>query len=113
MCKILTGISFLFIFFKQAQTEELKVARGHAAEGAKERRWEEVEKENSRLKTEMASFSVLQKENKRMKRELESVSALQKELETLRSTVTELKLSSGTKEQRKDLGRGCGGGWKM
>ncbi|XP_026227862.1 pre-B-cell leukemia homeobox interacting protein 1b isoform X2 [Anabas testudineus] len=78
----------------QAQKEELKVARGQAAVGEKERlQLEELEKENSRLKTEMASFSVLRKENERMKRELESVSALQKELETLRSTETELKLS--------------------
>ncbi|XP_076592814.1 pre-B-cell leukemia homeobox interacting protein 1b isoform X2 [Chaetodon auriga] len=83
----------------QAQKEELKVAKGQAAEGAKERLlWEEMEKENSRLKKEMASVPVLQKENERMKRELESVPALQKELETLRSTVTELKLSSGTSE---------------
>ncbi|KAL3971782.1 E3 ubiquitin-protein ligase [Sarotherodon galilaeus] len=81
----------------QAQNEELKVAQGQAAEGAKERlRWEAVEKENSRLKTEMASLPVLQKENERMKKELESFPALQKELETLRSTVTELKLSSGS-----------------
>ncbi|XP_069552038.1 pre-B-cell leukemia homeobox interacting protein 1b isoform X2 [Brachyistius frenatus] len=79
----------------QAQTEELKVAKGQAAEGAKERlRWEEVEKENSRLKTEMASLPVLQKENERMKKELESVPTLPSELKTLRSTVTELKLSS-------------------
>uniref|UniRef100_UPI0037E94DB5 pre-B-cell leukemia homeobox interacting protein 1b isoform X2 n=1 Tax=Semicossyphus pulcher TaxID=241346 RepID=UPI0037E94DB5 len=84
----------------QAQGEELKVAEGAAAEGAKERlRWEEVEKENSRLKKEMASLPVLQKENERMKRELESVGALQKELETLRSTVTELKLSAAAKEE--------------
>ncbi|KAL3060179.1 hypothetical protein OYC64_014709 [Pagothenia borchgrevinki] len=77
----------------QAQGEELKVAKGHAAEGAKERLCrEEVEEENSRLKKEMASLPVLQKENERMKRELESVPALQKELETLTSTVTELKL---------------------
>ncbi|XP_026172969.1 pre-B-cell leukemia homeobox interacting protein 1b isoform X3 [Mastacembelus armatus] len=83
----------------EAQKEELKVAKGQAAEGAKEQLWwEEVEKENSRLKTEMASFTVLQKENERMKRELESVPALQKELETLRSTVTELKLSSALNE---------------
>ncbi|KAM7383454.1 hypothetical protein PAMP_003104 [Pampus punctatissimus] len=83
----------------QAQEEELKVAKGQAAEGATERlRWEEVEKENSRLKKEMASLPVLQKENERMKRELESVPALQKELETLRSTVTELKLSSAGSE---------------
>ncbi|XP_026041187.1 pre-B-cell leukemia homeobox interacting protein 1b isoform X2 [Astatotilapia calliptera] len=81
----------------QTQNEELKVAQGHAAEGAKERlRWEAVEKENSRLKTEMASLPVLQKENERMKKELESFPALQKELETLRSTVTELKVSSGS-----------------
>ncbi|KAM3614972.1 uncharacterized protein V6R79_021692 [Siganus canaliculatus] len=79
----------------QAQQEELKVAMGQAAEGAKERlQWEEVEKENSRLKKEMASLPVLLKENERMKRELESVPALQKELETLRSTVTELKPTS-------------------
>ncbi|XP_010728137.3 pre-B-cell leukemia homeobox interacting protein 1b isoform X2 [Larimichthys crocea] len=79
----------------QAQKEELKVAKGQAVEGAKERfLWEEVEKENSRLKKEMASLPVLQKENERMKRELESVPILQKELETLRSTLTELKLSS-------------------
>ncbi|XP_062255051.1 pre-B-cell leukemia homeobox interacting protein 1b isoform X2 [Platichthys flesus] len=78
----------------QAEQEELKVAKGQAAEGATERlQWEEVEKEHSRLKTEMASFPVLQKENERMKRELESVLALQKELETLRSTGTELKRS--------------------
>ncbi|XP_029927426.1 pre-B-cell leukemia homeobox interacting protein 1b isoform X2 [Myripristis murdjan] len=77
----------------QAQKDELKVAKGQAAEGAKERlRREELEKENGRLKKEMASVPVLQKENERMKRELESVSALQKELETLRATVTELKL---------------------
>ncbi|XP_040900826.1 pre-B-cell leukemia homeobox interacting protein 1b isoform X3 [Toxotes jaculatrix] len=83
----------------QAQKEELKVAKGQAAEGEKERlRWEEVEKENSRLKTETASLPVLQKENERMKRELESLPALQKELETLRSTVTELKLSSAATE---------------
>lgn len=81
----------------QAQKEELKVAKGHAAEGATERlRWEEVERENSRLKKEMASLPVLQKENERMKKELESVPALQKELDTLRSTVTELKLSSAS-----------------
>uniref|UniRef100_A0A8C7YAU5 Pre-B-cell leukemia homeobox interacting protein 1b n=1 Tax=Oryzias sinensis TaxID=183150 RepID=A0A8C7YAU5_9TELE len=86
----------------QAQNEELKVARGQAAEGAKERqRWEEVEKENSRLKSEMASLPDLQSENERMKKELESVPALQKELETLRSTVTELKLTSGTKSRRR------------
>ncbi|XP_070768479.1 pre-B-cell leukemia homeobox interacting protein 1b isoform X2 [Enoplosus armatus] len=79
----------------QAQKEELKVAKGQAAEGATgQLRWDEVEKENSRLKKEMASLPVLQKENERMKRELESVPALQKEVETLRSTVTELKLSS-------------------
>ncbi|XP_019948951.2 pre-B-cell leukemia homeobox interacting protein 1b isoform X5 [Paralichthys olivaceus] len=83
----------------QAKEEELKVAKGLAAEGATERlQWEEVEKENSRLKTEMASLPVLQKENERMKRELESVLALQKELETLRSTVTELKRSSAATE---------------
>ncbi|XP_044213948.1 pre-B-cell leukemia homeobox interacting protein 1b isoform X3 [Thunnus albacares] len=83
----------------QAQKEELKVAKGQAAEGAAERmRWEEVEKENSRLKKDMASLPVLQKENERMKRELESVSALQKELDTLRSTLTELKLSSAASE---------------
>ncbi|XP_036930370.1 pre-B-cell leukemia homeobox interacting protein 1b isoform X1 [Acanthopagrus latus] len=79
----------------QAQREELKVAKVHAAEGAKEQlRLEEVEKENSRLKKEMASLPVLQKENERMKRELESLPALQKELESLRATVTELKLSA-------------------
>lgn len=80
------------LHFFQAQKEELKVAKGQAAEGAKERlRWEEMEKEYSRLKKEMASLPVLQKENERMKRELEAVPALQSELETLR-----LKLSSGT-----------------
>ncbi|XP_061572850.1 pre-B-cell leukemia homeobox interacting protein 1b isoform X2 [Cololabis saira] len=79
----------------QAQKEELKVSTGQSAEEAQQRqRWDELEKENSRLKTEMASLPFLQKENDRMKRELESVPALQKELETLRSTVTELKLSS-------------------
>ncbi|XP_029361257.1 pre-B-cell leukemia homeobox interacting protein 1b isoform X2 [Echeneis naucrates] len=81
----------------QAQREELKVAKGHAAEEAKEQlQWEEVEKENSRLKTEMASLLVLQKENERMKKELESVPALQKELETLRSALNELKHSAAT-----------------
>lgn len=105
------GLLLLFFFFKQTQGEELKVAKGQAAEGAKERlRWEEVEKENSRLKKEMASLPVLQTENERMKRKLESVPALQKELETLRSTVTELKLSSGTKGQREEVGRGRDGG---
>lgn len=89
-------------FSPQAQTEELKVAKGRAEEGAKERmQWGEVEKENSRLKTEMASLPVLQKENQRMKKELDSVLALQKELETLRATVTELKLPTGTREGRK------------
>ncbi|XP_047453963.1 pre-B-cell leukemia homeobox interacting protein 1b isoform X2 [Mugil cephalus] len=87
----------------QAQNEELKVAKGQAAVGEKERlRWEEVEKENSRLKTEMASLPVLQKENKRMKKELESIPALQKELETLRSTLTELKLSSAPSQTAKE-----------
>lgn len=100
MCAILTGSYFVFFcsYFNQAQKDELKVAKGQAAEGAKERlRREELEKENGRLKKEMASVPVLQKENERMKRELESVSALQKELETLRATVTELKLPTGTK----------------
>ena len=59
-----------------------------------------MEKENSRLKKEVASLPVLQKENQRMKRELESVPALHKELDTLRATVTELKLSSGTIKDR-------------
>ncbi|XP_068614191.1 pre-B-cell leukemia homeobox interacting protein 1b [Brachionichthys hirsutus] len=67
-------------FFKRAQMEAL-----NEAEGAKERlRWEEVEKENSRLK----------KENEKLKRELESVLALKQELETLRSSLPELKPSS-------------------
>ncbi|XP_027868498.1 pre-B-cell leukemia homeobox interacting protein 1b isoform X3 [Xiphophorus couchianus] len=83
----------------QAQKEELKVAKEQAAEGEEQRLlWEEVEKENSRLKTETASLPVLQKENDRMKKELESVPALQKELETLRSTVTNLKLSPATSD---------------
>uniref|UniRef100_A0A3Q3EHZ3 Pre-B-cell leukemia homeobox interacting protein 1b n=1 Tax=Labrus bergylta TaxID=56723 RepID=A0A3Q3EHZ3_9LABR len=70
------------------------LVKGAVAEGVKEHlRWEEVEKENSRLKKEIASLPVLQKDNERMKRELESVVALHKELEMLRSTVTELKLS--------------------
>ncbi|MED6250439.1 hypothetical protein ATANTOWER_007498 [Ataeniobius toweri] len=78
----------------QAQKEELKVAKEQAEEGVREQLlWEEVEKENSRLKTEIASLPVLQKENDRMKKELESFPTLQKELETLRSTVTNLKLS--------------------
>ncbi|XP_029134738.2 pre-B-cell leukemia homeobox interacting protein 1b isoform X1 [Labrus bergylta] len=82
----------------QAQKEELKVVKGAVAEGVKEHlRWEEVEKENSRLKKEIASLPVLQKDNERMKRELESVVALHKELEMLRSTVTELKLSPAAK----------------
>ncbi|XP_076009900.1 pre-B-cell leukemia homeobox interacting protein 1b isoform X2 [Genypterus blacodes] len=79
----------------QAQTEELKVAKGQAAEGAKEQlRREGVEEENSRLKEEMASVPVLQRENERMKRELDSLPALQKEVETLRATVTELRHST-------------------
>uniref|UniRef100_A0A3B3U0U1 Pre-B-cell leukemia homeobox interacting protein 1b n=1 Tax=Poecilia latipinna TaxID=48699 RepID=A0A3B3U0U1_9TELE len=93
--------TFTFFFFpsNQAQKEELKVAKEQAAEGEEQRLlWEEVEKENSRLKTEIASLPVLQKENDRMKKELESVPALQKELETLRSTVTNLKLSPGTRD---------------
>lgn len=95
-----TGLFLFFSFFfnNQEQKAELKVAKLQADEGVKERlQWEEMEKENSRLKKEMASLPVLQKENERMKRELESVPALQRELESLRSTVTELKLSSGTK----------------
>lgn len=109
-CVVFSQDPLFLFFFKQTQNEELKVAQGHAAEGAKERlRWEAVEKENSRLKTEMASLPVLQKENERMKKELESFPALQKELETLRSTVTELKDSSGTKGAREEEGRGCGG----
>ncbi|KAK9513823.1 hypothetical protein VZT92_027326 [Zoarces viviparus] len=81
----------------QEQKEELKVAQLQAEEGAKEQlRWEEMEKENSRLKKEMASLPVLQKENERMKRELDVVTALQKEVETLRSTVTEMKLPSAS-----------------
>lgn len=85
----------------QAQTEELKVAKGQAEEGAKERlQWVELEKENSRLQTEMASLPVLQKDNQRMKEELDSLLALQKELEALKATVTELKLSTGTKGRR-------------
>ncbi|XP_067366878.1 pre-B-cell leukemia homeobox interacting protein 1b isoform X4 [Channa argus] len=88
----------------QAQKEELKVARGQAAQEAKERlRWQEVEKENSRLKAAMASLPVLQKENERMKRELESVLNLQKELETLRSTLTELKLSSASEAAQESV----------
>lgn len=99
-CVVFSQDPLFLFFFKQTQNEELKVAQGHAAEGAKERlRWEAVEKENSRLKTE----------NERMKKELESFPALQKELETLRSTVTELKVSSGTKGAREEEGRGCGG----
>lgn len=99
-------------FSPQAQTDELKVAKGRAEEGAKERlQWGEVEKENSRLKTEMASLPVLQKDNQRMKKELDSLPALQKELETLRATVTELKLSTGTGEGGVEKGgdefRGC------
>lgn len=102
-CVVFSQDPLFLFFFKQAQNEELKVAQGHAAEGAKERlRWEAVEKENSRLKTEMTSLPVLQKENERMKKELESFPALQKELETLRSTVTELKVSSGTKGGRRE-----------
>lgn len=111
LCNILTEPSspVLSLSFQQAQNDELKVAKGQAAEGVKERqRWEEVEKENSRLKKEMASLPVLQKENQRMKRELESVPALQKELETLRATVAESKLSPGTNGQWADTGRGHG-----
>lgn len=93
----LTGLFFLPLL-QQAQREELKVAKGQAAEGAKERlRWEEVERENSRLKTEAASLAVLHKENERMKRELESARVLQKELETLRATLTESKHLAGTR----------------
>ncbi|XP_054639142.1 pre-B-cell leukemia homeobox interacting protein 1b isoform X2 [Dunckerocampus dactyliophorus] len=84
----------------QAQKEELKAAKGQAAEGETQRmRWEE---ENSRLKSEMASVPLLQKENERMKRELESLPTLQKELETLRSTVTELKRSAPPSGQSAD-----------
>ncbi|XP_062311956.1 pre-B-cell leukemia homeobox interacting protein 1b isoform X2 [Osmerus eperlanus] len=76
----------------QAQKEELKVAQGQAAEGAKERvRREEVEKENGRLKKDTSSLPVLLKENEKMKRDLASVPALQREVERLRATVTELK----------------------
>ncbi|KAM4568799.1 pre-B-cell leukemia homeobox interacting protein 1b isoform 2-T2 [Fundulus diaphanus] len=83
----------------QAQKEELKVAKEQAAEGVKERLlWEQVEKENSRLKTEIASLPVLQKENDKMKKELESVPTLQKELETLRSTVANLKVSPASSQ---------------
>lgn len=43
----------------QAQNEELKVAQGHAAEGAKERlRWEAVEKENTGSQTTQASVKL-------------------------------------------------------
>ncbi|KAM8870761.1 pre-B-cell leukemia homeobox interacting protein 1b isoform 2-T2 [Spinachia spinachia] len=81
----------------QERQEELKVAKLQAEEGVKERlQWEEMEKENSRLKKEVASLPVLQKDNERMKRELESNPALQQELESLRSTVTELKLASAS-----------------
>uniref|UniRef100_A0A6Q2YB39 Pre-B-cell leukemia homeobox interacting protein 1b n=1 Tax=Esox lucius TaxID=8010 RepID=A0A6Q2YB39_ESOLU len=74
-----------------AQKEELKVAQKHAEEEAKERnKREEIEKEHSRLKNEMASLPLLQKENEKMKKELESVAVLQKEVETLRSTMAEL-----------------------
>ncbi|CAJ1062279.1 pre-B-cell leukemia homeobox interacting protein 1b isoform X3 [Xyrichtys novacula] len=83
----------------QAQREELNVAKEVAEQRAKDHLlWAEVEKENSRLKKDMASLPILQKENERMKRELESVVALQTELETLRSTVTELKLSQAARE---------------
>uniref|UniRef100_UPI003AAC6269 pre-B-cell leukemia homeobox interacting protein 1b isoform X2 n=1 Tax=Centroberyx gerrardi TaxID=166262 RepID=UPI003AAC6269 len=91
--KLVKGNQQISVLQAQLQKDELKVAKGQAAEGAKERlRREEVERENGRLKKEMASLPVLHKENERMKRELESVPALQKELETLRATVTELKL---------------------
>ncbi|XP_023010298.1 pre-B-cell leukemia homeobox interacting protein 1b isoform X4 [Maylandia zebra] len=43
----------------QTQNEELKVAQGHAAEGAKERlRWEAVEKENTGSQTTQASMKL-------------------------------------------------------
>ncbi|KAK2844599.1 hypothetical protein Q5P01_011258 [Channa striata] len=88
----------------QAQKEELIVAKGQAEQEANEQlRWETLEKENSRLKMEMASLPVLQKENERMKRELESLPNLQKELETLRSTVTELKLSSASEAEQESV----------
>lgn len=121
VCAILSWGSFLFLFlfvymhvfiyvciyFNQVQKEELNTATGQSAEEAKEwKHWQDVEKENSRLKTEMASLPILLKENDRMKKELESIPALQKEVETLRSTVTELKLSSGTKGQREEAGKG-------
>lgn len=106
-CCVIMSQKTLVLVSQQAQAEELKVAKGLAEEGAKERlQWGEVEKENSRLKTKMASLPVLHKENQRMKKELESLPALQKELETLRATVTELKLSTGTKGK----GRGRKGG---
>uniref|UniRef100_A0A3P8USE5 Pre-B-cell leukemia homeobox interacting protein 1b n=1 Tax=Cynoglossus semilaevis TaxID=244447 RepID=A0A3P8USE5_CYNSE len=85
----------------QAQNEELKVAKEQIADGAKERLlWEEMGEENSRLKTQAASLSLLQNENERMTRELESVRSLQQEVETLRSTVTELKRSSASEAAR-------------
>lgn len=97
-CCVIIAQKTLVLVSPQAQTEELKVAKGLAEEGAKERlQWGEVEKENSRLKTKVASLPVLQKENQRMKKELDSLPALQKELETLKATVTESKLSTGTK----------------
>uniref|UniRef100_A0A8C3G025 Pre-B-cell leukemia homeobox interacting protein 1b n=1 Tax=Cyclopterus lumpus TaxID=8103 RepID=A0A8C3G025_CYCLU len=87
----------------QARLQEHNEATVQAEEGAQEQlQWEEMKKENSRLKKEMASLPVLQKDNKRMKRELECVPALQKELETLRSTVTELKLPSGTDGEERE-----------
>lgn len=98
LCLISSNFLSCSFSFKQAQNEELKVAKEQIADGAKERLlWEEMGEENSRLKTQAASLSLLQNENERMTRELESVRSLQQEVETLRSTVTELKRSSGTK----------------
>ncbi|XP_077430731.1 pre-B-cell leukemia homeobox interacting protein 1b [Vanacampus margaritifer] len=69
----------------QAQKEELKAAKGQAAEDEMERlRWQE---ENSRLKSKVASLPVLEKENERLKRELETLPTPQHKLENLRSTV--------------------------
>uniref|UniRef100_A0A8C5GCF7 Pre-B-cell leukemia homeobox interacting protein 1b n=1 Tax=Gouania willdenowi TaxID=441366 RepID=A0A8C5GCF7_GOUWI len=99
--KLNTGEKLISELQGQLQ-EELDIAQKQAAEGAKEQlQMEEMKKENSRLKSEMASFSALQEENQRMKREMESIPTLQKELETLRSTLNELKLTSGTKGQRR------------
>ncbi|CAL9705723.1 unnamed protein product [Knipowitschia caucasica] len=79
----------------QVQNEELKVAKAQAAEGSTERLGQqELQRENSRLKKEVQSVSLLQKELERMRTELDSVPTLQREVQALWSTLTQMKLSA-------------------